>query len=273
MRTGPYTRVVHPLFCLYVPEEPSIERAAAWNLGRGPKIVTDMKGNVCATREIAPRRSLLLCSGKKHRGRNGEAFAQFLDAGLVEVAFLVQDFRYDAFRSEDGDQVLLTEVMGFHQGSKDVPGGKRREWNDALLRKLQLTSSGLPHISLLHAWGDLCRPAHPETDRYSWCWLWDVIGMGALTGSAYFSDTAIMIVANPSRRIQRGSKCVGYRPFSTCEVRVKREIGVGASFPRHLNSQRPLPPTPNPELLTPALLGCREHLSARGRNPRLGTQT
>jgi hypothetical protein len=46
--------------------------------------------------------------------------------GFVEVPFFVEDFRYDTFRSKDGDQVLLTEVMGFHQGSKDVHCGSVR---------------------------------------------------------------------------------------------------------------------------------------------------
>lgn len=53
-----------------------------------------------------------------------------------------------------------------------------------------------------------------KTDRYSSCWRSDVIGVGELTSSVYFSGTAIMIFATPSRRTQRDSECVGCTPFS-----------------------------------------------------------
>jgi hypothetical protein len=44
-----------------------------------------------------------------------------------------------------------------------------------------------------------------------------------LTSSAYFSGTAIILFATPSRRIQRDSEYAGCRSFCICEVRVKRE--------------------------------------------------
>jgi len=52
-----------------------------------------------------------------------ESFAQFRDVSFVETAFLVQDFGYDAFRAKDWDQVLLAEIMGIHQRTKDFHRG------------------------------------------------------------------------------------------------------------------------------------------------------
>ena len=48
-------------------------------------------------------------------------FAQFLDVGFVEFTFLVQDFGYDAFGTENWDQILLPEAVSVHQCPQDLP--------------------------------------------------------------------------------------------------------------------------------------------------------
>src|SRR6266852_5026095 len=53
-----------------------------------------------------------------------------------------------------------------------------------------------------------------RTERYSLCWPSDVNGVGELTLSAYLSDTAVMIVATPSRHIRRDSECAGCQQLS-----------------------------------------------------------
>jgi hypothetical protein len=47
-----------------------------------------------------------------------ESFTQFLYVCFVKVPFLVQDLRYDTFRTENWDQVFLAETMGIHQCAK-----------------------------------------------------------------------------------------------------------------------------------------------------------
>ena len=59
---------------------------------------------------------------EKHRWRNVKSFAQLLDVGFVEVTFLVQDFRYNAFRAKDGDQIFLAEIISIHQGMENFNG-------------------------------------------------------------------------------------------------------------------------------------------------------
>ena len=68
---------------------------------------------------VAPAASLL----EKRRRRYVESFAQFLDVGFVEAAFLVQDFGYDALGAEDRSQILLAEIIGIHQRAKDLNRG------------------------------------------------------------------------------------------------------------------------------------------------------
>lgn len=57
---------------------------------------------------------------QEKRRRNVESFAEFLDLGSVEIAFLVQDFGNGAFGAKDRDQVFLTQVIGIHQRAKDL---------------------------------------------------------------------------------------------------------------------------------------------------------
>src|SRR5271168_2031724 len=68
---------------------------------------------------IEPRQNGSSARLEKRCGGNTESFAQFLDVGFVEGAFLVQDFGYDALGAEDWDQVFLAEVIGVHQRAQD----------------------------------------------------------------------------------------------------------------------------------------------------------
>jgi len=56
---------------------------------------------------------------KERCRRNPKSFAQLLDVGFVEFTFLMQDFGYDAFRTENWDQILLAEAVGVHQRAQD----------------------------------------------------------------------------------------------------------------------------------------------------------
>src|SRR6266851_7956892 len=75
---------------------------------------------------LEPRPNGSAAALEKHCRRNVESFAQFLDVGFVEVTFLVQDFRYDAFRAKDWDQVFLAEIIGIHQRANDFHRGSIR---------------------------------------------------------------------------------------------------------------------------------------------------
>src|SRR6266852_2338639 len=50
---------------------------------------------------------------EKRRWRNFKSFAQFLNVRLVERTFLMQDFGDDAFRSKNGHQILLAQLIRF----------------------------------------------------------------------------------------------------------------------------------------------------------------
>jgi len=50
---------------------------------------------------------------------------------LLRQTFLMQDFGHDAFRTKDGDQIFLAEIIRIHQRAKHSME-KHQEWNDAL---------------------------------------------------------------------------------------------------------------------------------------------
>src|SRR6266850_499503 len=64
----------------------------------------------------APNRSSDL---EKHRRRNIKSLAQFLDVGFIQVTFLMQDFRYDAFRAKDWNKIFLAQIIRIHQRAED----------------------------------------------------------------------------------------------------------------------------------------------------------
>lgn len=56
---------------------------------------------------------------EKHRRRNVESFAQFLDVGFAQSAFLVKDLGHRAFETKDGGKVFLAKIIGVHERAKD----------------------------------------------------------------------------------------------------------------------------------------------------------
>jgi len=105
---------------------------------------------------------------KKRRRRNSESLAQLLDVALIQAALLVQDFGNDAFRTKDGRQIFLPEIVGFHQRAKNF---QRRGIRNRMMlffvsfnqsqQDPRYFSSSLVGFSLL---ASLSR-----TDRYSSC--------------------------------------------------------------------------------------------------------
>jgi hypothetical protein len=70
---------------------------------------------------------------EKHRWRNIKSFAQFLDVGLIEVTFLMQDFGYDTFRAKDWNKIFLAQIIRIHQRAEDfdrrgIRNGMEQAW-------------------------------------------------------------------------------------------------------------------------------------------------
>ena len=153
-------------------------------------------------------------TSEKHRWRNIKSSAQFLDVGFVEITFLMQDFGYDTFRAKDRGQIFLTKIIGIRQRAKDFD---RRSIRNGIMFLFVCFDQGHQDLGVLLflSRGVFLLASLSKTDRCCSCWRSDVIGIGELTSSAYFSGTPIIIFAIPSRRNPRDSECFGCKPFST----------------------------------------------------------
>ena len=58
-------------------------------------------------------------TSEENRGGEEKSLAQFLYVRFVQITLPMQDFRHNAFRAKDGDQILLPEIISIHQRTED----------------------------------------------------------------------------------------------------------------------------------------------------------